>query len=99
MFRDLLDQLQTIHDDQWTSLNVRVELSKALGTIDNARAEFQRACAKLECLAPKQLAPVVSEEDKAAAEFRRYIKLGFAASLPLIVAGTIWLIISIIVKH
>jgi len=98
-FRDILDQLQTIHDDQWTSANVRVELSKALGAIENARAEFQRACARLECLSPKELAPVVTESDKAAAEFRRYVKLGLAASLPVIIAGTIWLLVFLVAKH
>ncbi len=97
-FRDGLERLQSIHDDQWTSANVRTELSQALGIVENSRTELQHACARLDCLSPKQLS-AEEKEGEGASEFVRYVRLGFAASLPLIVAGTIWLVVFLITKH
>ncbi len=97
-FRDALEQLQGIRDEEWTSMNVRTELSRALGIVENTRAELQRAGARLECLDPKQLSSEKKNDD-ATTEFVRYMKLGLAASLPLIIAGTIWLVVSIIAKR
>lgn len=97
-FRDHLEKLHAIHDEQWTSANVRTELSTALGTIESARMELQSACARLDCLNPKQ--PVAEEKkDEGTTEFGRYVRLGLAASLPLIIAGTIWLIVFLVAKH
>jgi len=102
-FRDYLEQLQSIRDDQWTSATVRPELSKALGLIENARAEHNNARARLDCLDPSSAdgsgAVAVSPEAAARTEFRRYIRLGLAASLPIIIVGTIWLIIFLAAKH
>lgn len=97
-FRDALEQLQRIRDEEWTSANVRTELSRALALIENVRAELHRARARLECLNPKLQA---ADEPGGAApsEFVRYLRLGFAASLPLIVAGTIWLIVFLLSRR
>jgi chromosome segregation ATPase len=97
-FREALEQLQQIRDEEWTSANVRTELSRALGILDNTRAELQRAAARLECLNPKQLAAETTK-DTASAEFARYVRLGLAASLPLIIVGTIWLVVFLITKR
>ena len=100
-FRDYLEQLHSIRDEEWTSANVRSELSRALGVGDNARLEYNRARTKLECFAPP-VEPVVDETAEAAidwAEMLRYVRLGAAASAPLIVAGTIWLIVFLVCKH
>ena len=104
-FRDYSEQIQQIHDDEWNSGNVRNELSHALGIIESARLEFNRAYAKLDCLNPKtnpvDLAPADEKKTKTPGvdEIIRYACLGAAASAPLIVAGTIWLIALLAVKH
>jgi chromosome segregation ATPase len=101
---EYLDQLQSISDQEWSSANLRAELSAALGVIENSRLEFNRARTKLECLDPS----ANGQADAAAAapanafdwqEMLRYARLGAAASAPLIVAGTIWLMLLLIVKH
>jgi predicted RNase H-like nuclease (RuvC/YqgF family) len=97
-FREAMEQLHGIRDEEWTSANVRTELSRALGMVENTRAELQRAAARLECLNPKQL-DGEEKKDDSTAEFVRYMKLGLAASLPLIIAGTIWLVVSLLVKR
>ena len=97
-FREGLERLQTISDEEWTSANVRAELSQALGIVENSRTELRHACARLDCLNPKQLAEEEGK-DEAASEFWRYFRLGFAASLPVIMAGTVWLIIFLVTRN
>jgi len=42
-FRDYLEQIQQINDGDWDGSNVREELSRALGIVENARLEYNRA--------------------------------------------------------
>lgn len=103
-FRDYLDQLQAINDEQWTSATVRAELSSALATIDNARMEFNRARTKLDCLNPSAGQPALpAAETKPAGvdwdDLTRWMWRGAAASAPLILAGTIWLAVLLIARR
>lgn len=101
-FRDSLEQIQSIHDQEWNSTNLRAELSRALGIVENARAEFHRAQAKLDCLnhahngKEGDMAPMPARFDWE--ETIRYARIGAAASAPLIIAGTIWLIILLVAR-
>jgi hypothetical protein len=104
-FRDSTDQIQRINDEDWDSANVRAELSNALGIIENARLEYNRAYSKLECLNLSSGQPGPSLPEPGAGKLPgwddlvRYACLGAAASAPLIVAGTIWLIVLLTAKH
>lgn len=104
-FRDSTDQIQRIRDEDWDSANVRAELSNALGIIENARLEYNRAYSKLECLNLSSGQPGPSLPEPGASKLPgwddlvRYACLGAAASAPLIVAGTIWLIVLLTAKH
>ena len=100
-FKDYLERLHAINDSEWSSSTVRTELSHALGLIDDSRMEFMRARTKLECLdssATPAPAPVV-EGGIDWAEISRYCRLGAAASAPLILAGTIWVILMLVFKR
>ncbi len=104
-FRDYAEQIQQINDAEWNSGNVRSELSHALGVLEGARLEYNRARTKLDCLNPVAGQDrLVLPTDKARKpvsrdEIIRYACLGAAASAPLILAGTIWLIALLTVKH
>ncbi len=103
-FRNCLDQLHAIHDEQWTNENLRAELSRALGVVENASQEHNRACAKLPCMTAKDsevAATSVAGNAGAlpAGEFIRYVKIGVAVSLPVIIVGTIWLFIFLAARH
>jgi len=102
-FRDYLERIQEVSDQDWNSDNVREELSKALGVIENARLEYNRAVTKLDCLNPAAgtVLPPENASKKTLSwdEFLRYAYIGAAASAPLIIAGTIWLIVLVATKH
>ena len=104
-FHDYSEQIQQINDEDWKSSNVRAELSQALGIIETARLEYNRAHAKLDCLNPAAGQPnviaAVGAEKKLPGwdEIVRYACIGAAASAPLILAGTIWLIALLATKH
>ena len=104
-FRDYLEQIQQINDEDWDSSSVREELSRALGVIENARLEYNRARTKLDCLNPTAgqstgLVPEAAEKKPLSwDEIVRYACIGAAVSAPLIVVGTIWLIVLLVAKH
>lgn len=99
-FQEQLEQLHALKDETWTSATLRSELIKALGTIENSRLEYNRAYGKLDCLNPAHTAAALAAggEGADAGELLRYLRIGAAASLPLIIAGTIWLLIFLIAK-
>jgi chromosome segregation ATPase len=101
-FRDYLDQVQSLNEETWTSTTLRTELSRALGIIENARLEYNRARTRLDCFTPEpeQPATPVAAEPQSVDwdEILRYARLGAAASAPLILAGTIWVILLIAAK-
>ena len=93
-FRDCLEQVQNLNDAEWTGANLRAELSRALGIIERARGELQRARVKLDCLNPATDEQAGSKSKLLSREeVLRHVLIGAAVSTPLIVAGTIWLII------
>ncbi|HUJ10623.1 MAG TPA: hypothetical protein VL171_11410 [Verrucomicrobiae bacterium] len=104
-FRDYLERIQDVSDEDWNSSNVREELSKALGVIENARLEYNRARAKLDCLNPASGQPLslpaqdTPNKPLSWSELLRYAYIGAAASAPLIIAGTIWLVALLATKH
>lgn len=103
-FRDYLEQLKALNDEEWSSATVRSELSKALGLIENSRLEYNRARTKLDCLNPGAGQPqppldATPSQSSEWTEIARWMRLGAAASAPLILAGTIWVILLLTIKH
>jgi len=103
-FRDYLERLRALNDEEWSSANVRAELSRALGLIENSRLEYNRARTKLDCLNPAAGQPHTTTEPMSAAstdwrEMARWMRLGVAATAPLILAGTIWVALLLTIKH
>jgi hypothetical protein len=102
-FREYLDQIHALNEENWSSANVRSELSRALGIIENSRLEYNRARTRLDCFNPETEQPATDVAPDAQAvdwqEILRYARLGAAASAPLIIAGTIWVLLLLVFKH
>ncbi len=97
-FRDYKERIEAIRDEDWTSANLRAELTRALAVLHDSRLEYNRARTKLDCLnpganQPALAAPTAPQPVADQREVLRYLLLGAAASAPLIVAGTLWLIV------
>jgi len=102
-FRDYLEQLNSLNDAAWTKENLRSELAKALSVIDNSRLEYNRAQSRLDCFAPTTASESAATPQPKKAiesgELVRYACIGAVASAPLILAGTIWVILLLVFKH
>lgn len=97
-FKTMLADLDEIDEQSWNDENIRVELARGLGVIEDARLEYNKALAKIEALkserstgktADAHTAPMIFEEESAlmTAEkpFVYWLKAGAGFSLPLIV--------------
>jgi hypothetical protein len=103
-FTDYLERLHAINDEEWTSGNVRAELSRALGVIENSRLEYNRALTRLDCLnpaagqPPEPVAAAAAPDTINGTELLRYFLIGGAASAPLILAGAIAVVALLVIR-
>ncbi|MGA1193831.1 MAG: hypothetical protein ACO398_03130 [Kiritimatiellia bacterium] len=97
-FKSMLADLDEIDEQSWNDENIRVELARGLGVIEDARLEYNKALAKIEAIkserssgkpAESASSPMMFEDDQAlmSAEkpFAYWLKAGAGFSLPLIV--------------
>jgi chromosome segregation ATPase len=97
-FKTMLADLDEINEQSWTDENIRVELARGLGVIEDARLEYNKALAKIEAMKSERStgkssdsapSPMLFEEDAAlmTAEkpFSFWLKAGAGFMLPLIV--------------
>jgi hypothetical protein len=92
--RDALVKVQGLHDETWTQENYKVELTRALTIIDNARMEWNAARLKWPMLdgapTPETAAELPEKPSSVPLEslgFGRLCKLGLALTWPLAVVG------------
>lgn len=94
-FREMLNELGEINEENWPDEAFREELNKALAQIDDMRMEFNRSMSRVEMAvgsddsSPGDHKPVIFEETRPAMEMERnfgyWMKVGLAVSLPLII--------------
>jgi len=98
-FGQHLEILEGIDPKGWNSADLHRELSRALSTVDDARAEFSQQRSRLQAIAtqdaedvslPEAAPEVVRGGDRS---FGQWVSIGFALSLPLIAVGLISLLI------
>ena len=89
-FVALLKELESIDEGTWPDQTFREELSRALAVTENARQEFNKAMATVETAGGEPL-PVAEVAlpgrsllaPEQVGSFRFWVKVGFAAMLPL----------------
>jgi hypothetical protein len=95
-----LEILEAIDPKSWNPADLHRELSRALSTVDDARAEFSQQRSRLQALgngdAEDVSLPEAAPEVRAAGErsFGQWMTIGFAVTLPLIAFALIVLLIS-----
>jgi len=99
-FGQHLEILEGIDPKGWNSADLHRELSRALSTVDDARAEFSQQRSRLQAIATQDaedvpLPEVMQEMARGGGEraFGRWVLIGFALSLPLITVGLMSLLI------
>jgi len=94
-FKALLADIQGLNEEVWPEEQFRDELNKALSVIEDARMEYNKAMTRIDTLegtgktGGAEHQPVIFEDGRFSSEpektFGHWLKVGFAASLPLIV--------------
>jgi chromosome segregation ATPase len=98
-FGQHLELIEAIDPKSWNPADLHKELSRALSTVDDARTEFSQQRSRLQAeegngdTALPEVAPDVSDLLHEPSDFARWMKIGFAFSLPLIIFGIIALLI------
>lgn len=94
-FKGMLTVLEEIKEEAWAEEEIRDQLNRSLGIIEDTRMEFNKAMSKIEAVkgedksAPAGAAPAMLFEDRSGygeeRTFGYWLKVGVAVSLPLIV--------------
>ncbi len=99
-FSQHLEMLETIDPKRWNPTDLHKELSRSLSTVDDARAEFSQQRSRLQAIAEQDSDEVALPEAAPGAanrigdrSFLQWIAIGFALSLPLIIFGSIALLV------
>jgi DNA repair exonuclease SbcCD ATPase subunit len=98
-FTQHLQLLEAIEPKSWNPADLAKELSRALSTVDDARAEFSQQRSRLEAGNSDQSADLDLPEATSLAgiggskSFAQWVQIGFAVTLPLIIFGMIALLI------
>jgi hypothetical protein len=93
-FTQHLQLLESIEPKTWNPGDLPKELSRALSTVDDARAEFSQQRSRLEAGTGERSEIALPEVTSGTAglggkSFLEWVQIGFAVSLPLIVFGTV----------
>jgi len=92
-FTQHLQLLESIDPKSWNSGELPRELSRALSTVDDARAEFSQQRSRLEAgtgeASEIELPDVARGGSGLGKSFLEWVQIGFAVSLPLIIFGMV----------
>ena len=97
-FGQHLELIEAIDPKSWNPGDLHKELSRALSTVDDARAEFSQQKSRLQADEPNgdvlpEAAPDASDMTGENGSFAHWVKVGFAVTLPLIIFGIIALFV------
>src|SRR5207302_3298657 len=99
-FGQHLEVLEGIDPKGWNPSDLHRELSRALSTVDDARAEFSQQRSRLQAIATQDSDNVPLPEAgpdvagmRSEKSFGQWVLIGFALSLPLITVGLVALLI------
>ena len=95
-FRTHLALLEGLEPKDWEGLDINKELTRALGAVDDARMEFSKNNPKIASEpSPEQMAAQgeAYASEGSGRDFKEWLMMGFAFTLPLIVCVLILIVI------
>jgi small-conductance mechanosensitive channel len=95
-FKALLSGLEEIKEESWAEEEIREQLNRSLGIIEDTRMEYNKALAKIDAIKGSEKTPssatpgsnAILFEERAPSEdkpFAFWIKVGLAVSLPVMI--------------
>lgn len=104
-FKEMLGAVEAINEEAWPDDQIRDELGRSLGIIEDARMEYNKAMARVEAArgTPPEASGAKSalffegahEDDEEERDFAYWFKVGLAVSLPIV--GTLVVILLIVI--
>jgi DNA repair exonuclease SbcCD ATPase subunit len=97
-FAEHLRNLEEIDPKAWPGKDLARELTRALGTVDEARAAYSRSHAKISPADPENVFAGEGESSFLPAQeqgFAHWLQCGLAFTLPLLILGGLALLISV----
>lgn len=93
-FTGYLHELEAINPKDWTPADLQKELSRALGTIEDARSAYVKAQAQIAMDdEPAGVSPYESDLPSSGHSFSYWLMAGFAFTLPLTALGLLGLLL------
>ncbi len=99
-FGQHLESIEGIDPKNWNPAELHKELSRALSTVDDARAEFSQQRSRLQAsdeasgdVSLPEAGSGVSDLLQGGRSFSQWMKIGFAITLPLILFGLVALLL------
>jgi vacuolar-type H+-ATPase subunit I/STV1 len=98
-FAQHLDTLERINPKSWSNADLHKELSKALSSVDDARAEYSKSLSKInaesdsELIDPNASLELGYNSSGDDASFGVWLKRGLAFTLPLLILGLIAILV------
>jgi hypothetical protein len=109
LFRERLDEVLALKEEDWDDANLLDELNRALVLLEDVRSVYNKAMAKIDAIQPQSVSgparserPLTFEEDglapaKTAHGFGYWLRAGLAFTLPLMVLlaimGLAWMVL------
>ena len=101
VFRERLDEVTALNEDEWADEHLLEELNKALALLENIRSDYNKALARIAAVHPQAADPAKPLQqlvlDAAGAggaslarrDFRDWLRAGLAFTLPLLILLTL----------
>jgi DNA repair exonuclease SbcCD ATPase subunit len=92
-FSTYLQELEAINPKEWTPEELTKELSKALGTVEDARSVYTKAQAQIAVESLSGPSAIEGEASEGIQGFGYWLMAGFAFTLPLVILGLVGLVL------
>ena len=92
-FSTYLQELEAINPKEWTPEELTKELSRALGSIEDARSVYTKAQAQIAVEPLSSPSSIEAEGPEGAQGFGYWFMAGFAFTLPLLILGVVGLVL------